>query len=480
MVLFLLYSIKNKHLFFKVILPLFVFNLLAYDADTERANMKTVLVFGTFDIIHPGHQWFLRKASSYGDRLLAVVSRDRFVRDWKGKSTVRDELSRIRELEESGLVDRAVLSDPEIRTYRIVEELQPDVICLGHDQSALLDDLRKWLHKTDHRDIAIEILPPWHRRKYSSSRRNRTLRGAGINSTAAHWTLTVLLVISMIIYGFSWVSGKRLSSAASPVTLTFIRFTLTMLCFIPLLIRRKTTAILKDKRLSGWLWTAAAALSLFSYNLFFFLGLGSGLAGKGGLIVTTLNPIFTYLIVIILSGIRIRKTAVIGMILGITGGVLLLEPWRYNLKELTDSGNIAFLSAALSWSFLTIFSRKALQKLDFRIFNLRLYAAAALMVLPFALFQSDGPVLLELDFGFWSDMLFISAAVGAFGTGIYFTASSRLGAARASAFTYLVPVFALSFTSIFLGEAPEIPVITGGLLAVAAVVVINMGNNRSR
>jgi len=473
MVLFLQLPIKNIRPFFKTVIPLFSFRMLPYDADTERSNMKTVLVFGTFDIIHPGHQWFLRKAASYGDRLVAVVSRDRFVRDWKGKSTVRDEVSRIHDLEESGLVDQAVLSDPEIRTYRIVDEIQPDIICLGHDQSALLDDLKDWLQQTGNSNIIIEILPPWHRRRYSSSRRNRPLKGAGIGSPAADWTLTVLLVISMVIFGFSWVSGKRLSTAAPPLTLTFIRFTLTMFCFIPLLIRRKTAVIEKKDRIPGWLWTAAAALSLSSYNLFFFLGLETGLAGKGGLIVTTLNPFFTFLIVSIVSGIRIRKTAVIGIVLGFTGGILLLEPWRYNLKDLADSGNIAFLSAAMSWSFLTIFSRKALQKLDFRIFNLRLYALAALMVLPFALFQRDGITLLEPDFRFWSDMIFISAAVSAFGTGVYFAASSRLGAARASAFTYLVPVFALSFTSIILGEAPQMLMITGGLLALAAVVVIN-------
>jgi len=435
--------------------------------------MKTVLVFGTFDIIHPGHQWFLRKASAFGDRLIAVVSRDRFVRDWKGKSTIRDEVSRMRELEKSGLVDRAVLSDPEIRTYGIVEELKPDVICLGHDQNALHDDLVNWLRQTGHNDISIEILPPWHRHKYSSSRLNRSLRGAGISSPSAHWLLTALLVLSMIIFGFSWVSGKRISTAAPPLVLTFIRFTLTALCFIPLLVRRKSASAPEKNNRSGWLWTAASALSLSLYNLFFFLGLGSGLAGKGGLIVTTLNPFFTFLIVSLISGIRIRKNTVIGMILGFSGGILLLEPWRYNLKELTDSGNLAFLSAALSWSFMTVFSRKALQKLDFGLFNLRLYTAAALMILPFAFFQIDWSVIRNLDFGFWMDMIFISAAVGAFGTGVYFAASLRFGAAIASAFTYLVPVSALFFTSVFLGETPEIMMIIGGLLAVAAVFAVN-------
>ena len=135
-------------------------------------NMKTVLVFGTFDIIHPGHQWFLSKASNYGDRLVAVVSRDSFVQDWKGKATIKDEKERIRAIEESGMVSQAVLSDAEIRTYKIVQEIQPDIICLGHDQKALLEDLEDWLRRTGESHIKIEILPPWKRDRYSSTRRN--------------------------------------------------------------------------------------------------------------------------------------------------------------------------------------------------------------------------------------------------------------------------------------------------------------------
>ena len=435
--------------------------------------MKKVLVFGTFDIIHPGHQWFLRNASRLGDTLIAVVSRDKFVQEWKGKETVRNEEARINALVESGLVNQAILADPEIRTYNVVKDIQPDIICLGHDQKALLEDLNSWISRTGDANPEIHVLPPWRRLFYSSSRRNKSLQGAGVKVSSTEWVLTSLLIAAMIVFGFSWVSGKRLSSAASPSTLSFIRFTITMLCFLPLILWKDKKPKISNKLLSGWYWTGAAALSISAYNLLFFMGLKSGLAGKGGLIVTTLNPLFTFLIVSITGKSKFGKTAYIGIALGVTGGILLIEPWSFSLKELTDSGSLAFLFAALAWSLLTIFSRKAQSILDFRVFNLRLYSIAALLMLPFAYIETKGKIPTGLNLSFWIDMVLISAVVGAFGTGVYFIASSRLGAAKASAFTYLVPVFAITFTSILLKEKPQALMITGGILAVSAVIAIN-------
>ena len=45
--------------------------------------MIKVLVFGTFDIIHPGHVFFLNQAKKLGDFLCVVVSRDETVNELK-------------------------------------------------------------------------------------------------------------------------------------------------------------------------------------------------------------------------------------------------------------------------------------------------------------------------------------------------------------------------------------------------------------
>ncbi len=435
--------------------------------------MKTVLVFGTFDIIHPGHQWFLRNASRLGDRLVAVVSRDSFVREWKGKAAIKDEETRIEALKSSGLVQQAILSDREIRTYGVISVVKPDIICLGHDQKALLEDLEAWIRRTGVKSPEIHVLPPWRRKFYSSSIRNRALPGAGGEGKSTDWLLVIMIITAMSVFGFSWISGKRISSVAAPGTLTFIRFLLSAVFLIPLIFMKRFPEKSKEHRLSGWLWTIAAALAISAFNLLFFMGLKNGQAGKGGLIVTTLNPLFTFFIVSLMGRGRPGKTAAAGMTLGVIGWVLLLEPWHYTFSELINSGNLAFLLAAPLWSLFTLLNRKALDILNFRHFNLRLYILAAILMLPFALIETGGKIPAGMDTSFWIDTVILSAAVGVFGTGVYYIASSKLGAAKTNTFTFLVPISAIFFASVLLGESLEPLMIAGGLLTITAVILIN-------
>lgn len=434
--------------------------------------MITVLVFGTFDVIHAGHKWFLKEAHKLGDRLVAVVSRDSFVLEQKGALPRENELSRIHALRSRGLVDHAVLADVEIRTYGVIQAMKPDIICLGHDQKALGEDLGKWLEKNG--GPSIHILPSWKRHKYSSSYRNRTLHGIRVEKTRSHNGLLIfLLIIAMVAFGFSWVSGKRISTTAPPATLTCIRFILTFISFLFTLIGRNLPRITKGKVREGWLRTGFAALLISAYNILCLVGLRSGLASKGGLIVTTMNPLITFLLLLPLNRGRIGIGALVGIVMGIVGAVLLFEPWLYSLQEIVSSGNFAFLAAAAAWALLTLTSRKAQSIMGFRRFNIILYGLATLMMLPFAFSETLGSMREGMDWAFWADMIFISIVVGSFGTGVYFFASARLGAARGSSFTYLVPVSALFFTSIFLGEQLLPLMLLGALLAIGAVMLIN-------
>ncbi|MFH1181685.1 MAG: adenylyltransferase/cytidyltransferase family protein, partial [Candidatus Woesearchaeota archaeon] len=55
--------------------------------------MATVMVFGTFDILHRGHEHFLRQAKKHG-RLIVVVARSSIVRKLKGKPPMFSERKR--------------------------------------------------------------------------------------------------------------------------------------------------------------------------------------------------------------------------------------------------------------------------------------------------------------------------------------------------------------------------------------------------
>ena len=111
---------------------------------------KRVLVFGTFDGIHSGHEFFLRTAKSRGSELVVGVARDTYVVEYKGRRPLNHEQKRLAALEALPCVDEARLCDEQIGNFNIIEEVGPDLILLGHDQQELESALITWMGESGH------------------------------------------------------------------------------------------------------------------------------------------------------------------------------------------------------------------------------------------------------------------------------------------------------------------------------------------
>jgi len=95
--------------------------------------MVKVMVFGTFDNLHPGHMHFLKESRKHGDHLVLVLARDNTVEKIKHNKPLHDEHQRKSTIESTGIVDKVLLGD-EPASYRHIIEQKPDIICLGYDQ----------------------------------------------------------------------------------------------------------------------------------------------------------------------------------------------------------------------------------------------------------------------------------------------------------------------------------------------------------
>lgn len=97
--------------------------------------MTRIMVFGTFDMVHPGHEDLFRQARSLAaePRLIVSVARDANVARVKGKPPRHSEAERLAAVRESMLVDEAVLGDEDGYITHIAKAA-PDIIALGYDQ----------------------------------------------------------------------------------------------------------------------------------------------------------------------------------------------------------------------------------------------------------------------------------------------------------------------------------------------------------
>jgi FAD synthetase len=103
--------------------------------------MTRVMATGVFDILHLGHIHFLRESKKLGDELVVVVARDSTAAK-RGKTPVFNESARLQMVNELKLVDRAALGH-EGNIYSTVDELRPDIITLGYDQTFDPDEVAR-------------------------------------------------------------------------------------------------------------------------------------------------------------------------------------------------------------------------------------------------------------------------------------------------------------------------------------------------
>lgn len=102
--------------------------------------MKKVLIFGTFDIIHPGHLHVFQLAHKYGE-VHACLALDETVKKIKEAPPYYSLNERVQQLQRYNI--QAHPGDAVDR-LTVVKNLKPDVIVLGYDQNIFVDTLEKY------------------------------------------------------------------------------------------------------------------------------------------------------------------------------------------------------------------------------------------------------------------------------------------------------------------------------------------------
>lgn len=100
---------------------------------------------GVFDILHPGHIYYLKEAKKLGNTLCVVVATDSTVRKLKHEP-INPEKIRLNLIKELRIVDEVYLGHKD-DMYKIVKEIKPDIIALGfdqvHDENIIRFELKK-------------------------------------------------------------------------------------------------------------------------------------------------------------------------------------------------------------------------------------------------------------------------------------------------------------------------------------------------
>ncbi|NJB83973.1 DMT family transporter [Wenyingzhuangia aestuarii] len=281
--------------------------------------------------------------------------------------------------------------------------------------------------------------------------------------------LLIAMIISMCTWGTSWTCAKVLGTYTSALNLSFLRFVLVPLTLLPITYFGKIQNTVHKK---GWFHVIGASVFILLYTMFFFKGVHTGFAGAGGVLVTTINPIFAYIIGLFISKILPKKQEYIGLVIGFIAGMTLLKVWD-NGHEILNTGNIYFLLAAFVWAVMSKISSHANKFGNAIGFSFWTHIVAAVGLSFFVNFKELVQLFSTADAKFWGNILYFGIVNSALATTVFLYVTAKIGAEKASTYIFIVPSTAVLTSWLFIGESILWNTVVGGALGILAVFIIN-------
>ena len=271
----------------------------------------------------------------------------------------------------------------------------------------------------------------------------------------------------MLLWGGGWTALKILTYDLPMDVIIFWRFFIMSISFLPILYFFKEPLTLNNTSIK---YILSSSILNIAFMVSSFLGIKYGLAGAGSVIITSLSPLMTFILMTVIFKKQISKNQYIGLILGIIGGFIILQ--LNDLSLFFNGSNSYFLLCALIWAGVTILSQRAHQHIHPIHYSFFISVIATIAAFIYS-FHSDLLAVFDQGIHFWIALIYLAVLGQTLATTIFFTASGKLGSEKTSSFMFLVPVFALLSAWIVLDEPIELHIIVGGIISMFAVIFIN-------
>jgi drug/metabolite transporter (DMT)-like permease len=266
----------------------------------------------------------------------------------------------------------------------------------------------------------------------------------------ANFKACLMLTLCAFFWSGNFIVGKFATLyEVPPLTLNFLRWLIVWIILIPftakdILINIK---IVKEKFYSILLMSFTS-ISIFNSVVYYSLNFTQVL--NGVLMISTI-PVLIIFISFIFRVEKINLNQVLGLILSITGVVIIITQLEFSRLIHLDlnKGDLWLLVAMLSWAIYSTMLKTHKTGLNYLTFISVIVTLGLIFLLPQFLFEFNNEKLIKFNFAF---ILIISYVVLFAGLGAYIfwnKAVLIVGPSRAGIFLHLMPVFG-SFMAIFL------------------------------
>lgn len=283
----------------------------------------------------------------------------------------------------------------------------------------------------------------------------------------------VKLLLTAIFWGGTFIAGRIIVNHVDTFSAAFLRFFIAAACLV-LITRQKTGRLPLVKKNQVIPLVLLGATGVFSYNIFFFMGLERIEAGRAAAIIAN-NPIVIALFAALFLKEKLSALKLFGIFLSIGGAMIVIA--RGQISQLLEGGfgfgEFYIVGCVFSWAAFSLIGKTVLKDLS-PLISITYSAVIGCLLLFFpALFSGVFEKMSGYSPADWAGIFYL----GFFGTVVgfvwYYEGIQKIGATKASIFINFVPISGILLAFILLGEALSPSLLAGTVLVCVGVFLTN-------
>ena len=277
----------------------------------------------------------------------------------------------------------------------------------------------------------------------------------------ARWLTPVELTLLGAIWGGSFLFMRVAASDFGPFALVEVRLALGAVVLLPFLWRARS-------QFTAGLWLHLTWISAINSAIPFILfawGAEHAPAGIGG-ITNSLAVMFAALVAFIFYGEEIGPVRAVGMLAGFVGVVVLASGKMAGASVAPAA--LAGTAAAFLYGIGVNVIRRHLKGIPASAIAAATLTTASLLVLPLALYNWPSHTIPTAS---WVSAILLGVLCTGTAFAIYYRLIHRIGAPRAATVTYLIPLFAVIWSWLALGEQPTVTMTAAAVLILGGVAL---------
>ena len=280
---------------------------------------------------------------------------------------------------------------------------------------------------------------------------------------------SIKLVAAMLFWAGGFVAGKTLVAEIPVAQSAFSRFFLVSIVYFIVCYHNKISLSLKRAEFLPLLSLGLRGIAI--YNLCFFKAIQTTEVAKASIIIGS-NPILVMIGSFFIFKEHISCRKFLGILCSVFGAYYVLTRGSLDGLKGFSSGDFFLLGAMFSWAAYSLIAKrynKEIHPLKLQYYS-ALFGAMCLIPSAFTEYQHT-PALANLltSWSSLTSLVYLAIFPTALGFYWYVSAISQMGAARASQFINLVPIFTVVLGGLMLAEFPDHSLYFGGFLVLSGL-----------